>query len=99
MDKLSEVAVGARFFDGHKRDLGWATSVSKRPPSLGHLTVLDVTTSEAGLATTLVTLDKARLFVRSGDSLGDTYAFAWASGYANGHQIRIQGVLDPTEDR
>jgi hypothetical protein len=26
--------------------------------------------------------------------LGESYAFAWASGYANGHEIRIQGMLE-----
>jgi hypothetical protein len=85
---------GARFFDGSRRDLGWAVSVSKRKQGLGHLTILDVTTTEVSLAGSLVTLDKARLFVTSGDALGESYAFAWASGYANGPNIRIQGELE-----
>jgi hypothetical protein len=91
--KSSEVPAGARFFDGKKRDLGWATTVSQRPPSLGGLTVLDVTTSEPTLAVSLVTLDHGRLLVRRRDVADGGWDFAWASGYANGHGIRIQGVL------
>ena len=97
MEDTSEAVVaqaGARFFDRKRRDLGWATKVSRRKPSLGGLTVLDVTTCEPSLASCLVTLDKVRLFVTSGDVLGESYAFAWASGYANGHEIRIQGMLE-----
>ena len=84
---------GARFFDGMRRDLGWATRVSQRKPSLGGLTVLDVTTSEPGLTMSLVTLDHGRLLVKSGDATGGGWDFMWASGYANGRDIRIQGVL------
>ncbi len=84
---------GARFFDGNGRDLGWATTVSKRSPLLGNLTVLDVTTADPTLTASLVHLDRQRLSVRSGDSLGVSYIFSWASGYTNGLQIRIQGVL------
>ena len=89
----STVVDGARFFDARKRDLGWATKVSLRKPSLGGLTVLDVTTSEPGLAMSLVTLDHGRLQVKSGDAMGGGWDFVWASGYANGRDIRIQGML------
>ena len=85
---------GARFFDGKNRDLGWAAKVSKRHPSLGGLTVLDVVTTEASLASCLVTLDKVRLVVRSEGALGGYWDFAWASGYANGRDFRIQGMLE-----
>jgi len=88
------VSDGARFFDEKRRDLGWAGRVSKRDPSLGGLTVLDVVTAEPSLATFLRSLDKGRLFVSSVDASGQSYAFAWASGYANGQDIRIQGVLE-----
>jgi len=84
---------GARFFDGSGRDLGWATAVSQRSPLLGSLTILDVTTTDAGLTASLVSLDRKRLSVKSGDGLGASYNFTWASGYTNGPQIRIQGVL------
>ena len=92
--EFSGVPEGARFFDEKKRDLGWAARVSKRDPSLGGLTVLDVATAEPTLALFLRSLDKGRLFVRSADAAGQSYAFTWASGYANGQDIRIQGVLD-----
>ncbi len=84
---------GARFFDAKRRDLGWATQVSLRKPSLGGLTVLDVTTSEPALASSLVLLDKKRLLVTSTDAAGGSWDFTWASGYSNGRDIRIQGVL------
>jgi hypothetical protein len=90
---LSNVPGGARFFDGKRRDLGWATRVSQRRPSLGGLTVLDVTTSEPELTSSLLMLDKKRLLVENHDAVGGGWDFMWASGYANGRDIRIQGVL------
>ncbi len=84
---------GARFFD-RDHDLGWAGSVAKRAPSLGGLTVLDVTAAEPVLASKLVSLDKSRLLVRYDGVGAPSYRFAWASGYANGNGIRIQGVLE-----
>jgi hypothetical protein len=98
MENLVELSAspnGARFFDGKNRDLGWAAKVSKRNPSLGGLTVLDVVTTEPGLTACLVTLDKVRLVVRSEGAAGGYWDFAWASGYANGREIRIQGMLEP----
>ena len=86
--------VGARFFDHKSHDLGWARGVAKRPPSLGSLTVLDVTTAEPDLAAHLRSLDRARIVVHFDGLDGVFYRFAWASGYANGNDIRIQGVLE-----
>jgi hypothetical protein len=97
MENTSEVPVvrdGARFFDEKQRDLGWAAKVSKRNPSLGGLTVLDIATADPLLAMFLRSLDKGRLFVRPADILAESFAFAWASGYANGLDIRVQGVLE-----
>jgi hypothetical protein len=91
---ISEVQGGARFFDGKKRDLGWAAKVSKRHPTLGGLTVLDVAAIEPSLASSLRLLDKARLLVQCTGASGESYAFAWASGYANGADVRIQGRLE-----
>jgi hypothetical protein len=85
--------LGARFFDRNRRDLGWAFRVSRRVPLLGGLTLLDVSTTETELAASLLALDNDPLFVESGDPTGQRYAFAWASGYANGNQIRVQGML------
>lgn len=85
---------GARFFDHKKRDLGWAFKVSKRSPRVGSLTVLDVSTSEAALTSSLLALDNQPLLVQGSGPSSPTYAFAWASGYANGPDIRIQGMLE-----
>lgn len=89
-----ESFVGARFFDRARRDIGWAGSVAKRPPALGGLTVLDVMLAEPVLAENLRGLDKSRLVVRCDGAEGASYRFMWASGYANGDSIRIQGVLE-----
>jgi hypothetical protein len=86
--------LGARFFDGNCHDLGWAAGVSRRQPALGGLTVLDVVTAETVLAIHLRTLDKGRLVVRCDGVGGESFRFAWASGYANGNDIRVQGVLE-----
>jgi len=84
---------GARFFDENKQDRGWAKQVTRRAQSIGRLTILDVVTTEPSLASFLTSLDKGILRVQCTDLAGASYAFAWASGYENGSQIRIQGVL------
>ncbi len=89
-----ESHLGARFFDSSKRDLGWAFRVSKRTPPLGGLIMLDVSTTEEGLAASLVALDNDRLSVEFDGPAGEHCVFAWASGYANGNQIRVQGKLE-----
>lgn len=90
---------GARFFDGKKREVGWASLVRKRTQALTRLTVLDVTTRETSLATFLRTLDRGRLIVRWQNAVDCPYVFAWASGYPNGDSIRIQGMLESSESR
>jgi hypothetical protein len=67
--------------------------VVRRNGSLGGLTVLDVMTNEASLAAFLRALDRSPLRVQYTDHEGETYTFAWASGYENGTAIRIQGKL------
>jgi hypothetical protein len=84
---------GARFFDEHRRDRGWAHVVVRRKTTLGRLIALDVTTTEAALEGFLRSLDKAPLQVRETGEGGVTYRFVWASGYANGTIVRVQGVL------
>lgn len=92
-DELPEPGPGARFFDHNRRDLGWAFKVSKRIPRVGSLTVLDVSTTEAALAASLTSLDNQPLLVQGSGPSSVSYAFSWASGYANGSDIRIQGML------
>jgi hypothetical protein len=84
---------GARFFDENKRDRGWASRVTRRAHTVGRLIVLDVTTTEPSLASFLTSLDKSSLRVQCTDTSGESYTFKWASGYENGAQIRVQGVL------
>jgi hypothetical protein len=90
---ISTVPAGAGFYDSGKVFRGRAALVSKRNRALSDLTVIDVVGADAGLASYLAHLDKSRLVVRdaSGDAL---FSFRWASGYVNGNDIRIQGVLE-----
>ncbi len=84
---------GARFFDNRREDRGWASKVVRKLGGLGGLTVLDVLTNENELAAFLKALDRSPLLVQCTDTAGETYNFAWASGYENGAAIRIQGRL------
>jgi hypothetical protein len=88
-----DAASSARFFDEKNQDRGWAKKVTRRTRSFGKLTVLDVVTTEGPLASFLTALDKASLRVQCTDDAGESYRFAWASGYENGAAIRIQGLL------
>jgi hypothetical protein len=85
---------GARFFDEHRRDRGWATKVTRRVRPIDGLTTLDVTTAEPALAAFLSGLDRAPLLVQSTDMDGESYTFTWASGYEHGRAIRVQGALE-----
>jgi len=91
---MSSEKSGARFFDEHRHDRGWASQVKRRVRSIDGLTTLDVTTNEAGLIAFLRSLERSRLRVQCTDDEGESYTFAWASGYQNGAQIRIQGALE-----
>lgn len=86
---------GARFFDEDSRDRGWAAKVTKRVQALTGLTVLDIASSEPMLTDFLTALDKGRLTVQHTDASGERYTFSWASGYENGKEIRVQGVVAP----
>jgi hypothetical protein len=85
---------GARFFDEHRRDRGWAANVTRRVRRIDGMMTLEVTTTEPALAAFLSALDRAPLRVQSTDLDGDSYTFAWASGYENGRTIRVQGALE-----
>jgi hypothetical protein len=93
MEIAQDRSSGARFFDDKNQDRGWAQRVTKRAKSVGRLTVLDVVTTEAALASFLIGLDRSALHVHCTDVSGASYRFQWASGYENGAQIRVQGVL------
>jgi len=85
---------GARFYDERKHDRGWASRVTRRVRAIDGLMTLNVTTTESDLAAFLGSLDRARLRMESTDGEGECYTFLWASGYENGAEIRIQGVLE-----
>jgi len=90
----SETQEGGRFFDRNQRNLGWAFKVSRRLSRVGNLTILDVSTTDIALTNSLVSLDHERLFIQGTEPSGLSYRFVWASGYANGRHIRIQGMLE-----
>lgn len=84
---------GAGFYDARKAFRGEAAFVSKRNRALSELTVIDVVGADAPLTIYLTHLDHSPLVVR--DQVGGAlFTFLWASGYVNGSDIRIQGVLD-----
>ena len=87
---------GARFFDERKQDRGWASKVTRRVRRIGRMTTLDVTTTESGLLAFLSALDRSPLRVQSAGTEAESYTFAWASGYLNGSEIRVQGILEPS---
>jgi hypothetical protein len=91
---MSSTWSGARFFDENRIDRGWASQVTRRVRPLDGLTTLDITTNESRLAAFLSSLDRSRLRVQSTDDEGESYTFAWASGYENGSRIRVQGMLE-----
>src|SRR5262245_7515063 len=93
MDTAAEVRAGARFLDEHGRYRGWAGSVTRPGQGISGPTVRDVSGPEPALATFLAGLDRAPLRVQHTSLAGESYTFAWASGYENGSDIRIQGVL------
>jgi hypothetical protein len=84
---------GARFYDEHKQDRGWANLVLKRQNALGRLIVLEVGGADSALSSFLRALDKAPLQVQRAGTDGAIYRFLWASGYDNGPTVRVQGVL------
>jgi hypothetical protein len=92
-----EAASGAaaRFFDEASRELGWARSVTQRVRPGSMLTTFDIVGAEPELARRLELWDRRKLRIKYADLLGTTYQFRWASGYGNGADIRIQGVLAP----
>jgi hypothetical protein len=91
---MSSDKSGARFFDEQRHDRGWASQVTRRVRRIDGLTTLDVTTNDAALSAFLSSLERSRLRVQCTDNAGESYTFAWASGYRNGAQIRIQGALE-----
>jgi hypothetical protein len=84
---------GARFYDEHKSDRGWANLVVKRERALGRLVILEVTTMDPALFSFLRALDRSPLQVQRPGTEGVTYRFVWASGYENGATVRVQNIL------
>jgi hypothetical protein len=85
---------GARFYDSRRREMGFASGVTRRPRGLTPLTVIDVAGAGPALFAFLTHLDKSHLSLRDGDTGALLYEFRWASGYADGTAVRIHGVLD-----
>jgi hypothetical protein len=96
MTNVTSEQGGARFYDDAKRDRGWAGAVTLRPRGIGTLTVLDIVGADGNLVSFLSLLDHSRLVVQytGADNREASYRFRWASGYANGGDVRVQGVLE-----
>jgi len=90
---------GARFFDKGQEDLGRAVQVTVRHRKDSTLTVLDVAGAEPELARVLTRLDRGRLRIHWEDVARTCYVFTWASGYSNGPDVRIQGMIEPQTGR
>jgi hypothetical protein len=91
---------GARFYVKGKQDLGRAAQVTARVPRSGStLTVIDVVGAEPALARALTFLDQGPLRIHCENELRTCYVFRWASGYGNGADVRIQGMLEPRNGR
>ncbi len=90
---MTKELIGARFFDEHERDRGWAAKVVRRERAPGRLVVLEVTSKDPALLNFLGSLDKAPLQVQETGTEGSSYRFVWASAYDNGGTVRVQGVL------
>jgi hypothetical protein len=95
MVREPEALNAARFFDEASRDVGWARYVTRRAPLGSTLATFDVAGAEPDLALRLGSLDHRRLRIKYSDLASTTYQFRWASGYGNGLDLRIQGVLEP----
>lgn len=100
-NRMSEAVqpCGARFFDKGRTDLGRAVRVTTRQRPGSTLTVLDVTGAEPALARALVLFDRGRLRIHCEDAARTCYVFRWASGYSNGPDVRLQGMLEPSTGR
>ena len=91
-----EHTAGTDFFDSQKTFRGCATLVTKRSHAQSDLTVIDVVGADATLTAFLSGLVRSSLVVREPGG-GDTlFNFQWASGFVNGTDIKIQGILDRT---
>ena len=91
-----ERTAGTVFFDSQRKFRGCASLVTKRSRAQSDLTVIDVVGADAGLTAFLSRLVRSSLVVREPGS-GDTlFNFQWASGFVNGTDIKIQGILDRT---
>jgi hypothetical protein len=84
---------GPGFFDARKTFRGSAKLVSKRTRASSDLTVIDIVGADAGLSDFLSHLDKSRLVVHESGG-APLFSFRWASGFVNGSDIRVQGVLE-----
>jgi hypothetical protein len=86
---------GNGFFDGQKKLRGFAGLVTRRSRAQSDLTVLDVVGADAGLTDFLAKLVRSSLVVREPDGGETLFTFQWASGFVNGKDIKIQGILAP----
>ena len=73
-----------------------ASLVTKRSRAQSDLTVIDVVGADARLTAFLSQLVRSSLVVQEPDGGSTLFSFQWASGFVNGPDIRIQGLLERT---
>jgi hypothetical protein len=82
------------FFDNKKKYRGSARVVTPRPPAVSGLTVMDVVGADPDLVAFLTYLDRRGLMVQHPNTGDALFTFRWASGYQNGSDLKVQGMLE-----
>lgn len=82
------------FFDNKKKYRGSATLVTPRLPAVSGLTVMDIVGADRDLVAFLTYLDRRALLIQHPNTGDALFSFRWASGYPNGTDFRLQGMLE-----
>jgi hypothetical protein len=82
------------FFDNKNKFRGSARVVTCREPAISGLSVLDVSGADKDLIAFLTYLDRRAMLIQHPNSGDEVFRFRWASGYQNGDEFRVQGMLE-----
>jgi hypothetical protein len=94
---MEGTAAGTNFFDSHETFRGCANLVTRRSHSHSGLTIIDVVGADAGLTAFLSQLDRSSLVLREPGNGETLFNFRWASGFVNGKDITIRGIIIASE--